>query len=236
MIKKFILLSISVTTAAILLIVLFKEPSSNAKYYDTETIEGIDVFQMDELLSPEIIQKDFHYTIDKILDVHPDPKRHIGVKWDELVKDTLAKLEDPLTIQEFSLILKRFISNLNDSHTAVYPSTVKSRHLPLSLTWTTEGFIVDTNYETYLQRGDKLVSIGNINIEDILDYMNEIISSENKYWVKEMTKNNLQDELFLTELSAVNRDDVTVTVERINGETKTIHVPFSSFTEDKEDT
>ncbi|WP_179298613.1 S41 family peptidase [Evansella halocellulosilytica] len=185
---------------------------------DAGQIEEMDRLHVNDVLSTDVMHEDFDYLLEKIVDVHPDPKRNIGESWEALVKHTKAELETPLSVGEFAIVLKKFTSQLGDSHTLVYPSGVESMKIPIDWEWTKDGLIVLDSLDDQLKRGDAVTHIGDKSIEEILIELEEVISTENEYWLKKQAENDLTEEIYLESLSIIKDDRVPLTVETSNGE------------------
>lgn len=196
-------------------------PTSPAAVYDLDTVSDVEMLELGDQLSPEIMEEEFQFLTEKIKAIHPDPERHISGEWDKHVAETAAKLTEPLPAEIYAGYLAEFTAGLNDAHTAVFPSHINRRALPLQWTWTAEGYILSSPVEGYLEQGDRLVNVGDMDMEQVSSFINTIVSSENHYWVKVMTANYLQDEFALSLLDAVDGDDVTLTVEKFDGTVET---------------
>ena len=195
--------------------------------FDLNNSKGKENFQMMDRLSSNLMIAEFNYLIEKILEVHPDPKRNLNqISWDELIVETESKLEKPLQIMEYFVIIQSFVSKLGDSHTYVYPLTIESRVLQLDIQWFGKELIVTESQIEGINRGDKITHIEGKEINQFINFMAKIISSENEYWLKHLSSQFIRQEIFLSEIVTVKGEHLTITVSNIEGDTKNINIDW----------
>lgn len=201
---------------SILLIILTSCNPSEKRVIGLEEMETRDLLNIDDLISSEIMQTEFEYLVNKILEVHPDPKINIGDNWDHLVEEIKNQLNKPMSAGEYAITLMTFTSKLKDAHTLVYPFNIKTKVIPVKFKWVKDGLSIVESNNPHLETGDLVIKMGELTIEEIFQRMSKVISSENEYWVKEQGKNFLKMELFLRSLSVLKNDTVTLTIDRNN--------------------
>ena len=69
------------------------------KIINTENIERID---FEQYISSEIMIADFNYLVEKILEVHPDPKRNFEGDWNQVIDDMKKDFANPMPIGEYA--------------------------------------------------------------------------------------------------------------------------------------
>ncbi len=145
-----------------------------------------EMLKPEDLLSPDVMKKDFDFMKTKIIEIHPDPKRNID-NWNKAVRDTEKKLERLLTAGEFAQVLMAFTSKLKDAHTTVFPSPEmlrKSKTFPAALEWVKEGLVVTKSFDSSLKAGDLILKMGGRSPEELNEKLSKLISAENEYWEK----------------------------------------------------
>jgi C-terminal processing protease CtpA/Prc len=202
------------------------------KVHDLNNVKDKEVFQITDTLSPDLMVAEFNYLIEKILEVHPDPKRNLNnTSWNELIVETKSKLEKSLQITEYFVIIQSFVSKIGDAHTYIYPSTIESRLLPLDLQWIGDELIVKESQIKGIKRGDKITHMEGKGINEIMDFMGKIISSENEYWLKQQSKHFIRHEMFLSEILTMKGKHLAITVSNIDGDEKNINFDWKNGVE-----
>ncbi|MCA1035042.1 hypothetical protein LCL90_10435 [Bacillus infantis] len=200
-----------------------------------------EMLKPEDLLSPDVMKKDFDFMKTKIIEIHPDPKRNID-NWDKAVRDTEKKLERLLTAGEFAQVLMAFTSKLKDAHTTVFPSPEmlrKSKTFPAALEWVKEGLVVTKSFDSSLKAGDLILKMGGRSPEELNEKLSKLISAENEYWEKKTSLALLHYEIFLKEASIAEKDDtVKATIERdgkqLKAEVKLLENNYSTTGQSKE--
>lgn len=205
--KKTVILVFSILVLLVSTYLVNKIVKSSTHKADLKTFD-------EHYLSSDTMKADFNYLVEKILEVHPDPQRNFNGNWDQLIHEMEKDFDKPMPVMEYAMKLMSFTSQLNDAHTEVYPLNVESKQLPVNFEWVKEGLVISESYEDHLEIGDLVIKIGNHSTDEIFRLMDKFISSENEFWLKVKGKNFLRHEIFLKQLSLINDDSVTLTVER----------------------
>ncbi len=214
--SKFVAMAIFVLLVLFSIVTVYITPTST---YDLNNSRVQEHFQLTDTLSSELMIEEFSYVVEKILEVHPDPKRNIGQEnWDQLIVETRAKLAKPLSIIDYFVITQSFVRKIGDAHTYIFPLTLQSRVLPIEFTWVNNELIVTESQVESISRGDQITRIGNKEVQQLVEFMARIIPSENEYWMKYLSSRYLRQELFLTEQSKDNH--VPVTIKTMDGDVK----------------
>jgi len=166
-----------------------------------------------DMLEPAEMLEDFHYLVDTIESVHPDPYAWIGEEEWERRKDALeAMFTDSLSVTQYYSALSSLVTSVGDAHTILrFEETDKG--LALTFEWVEEGLVIAEDSGQF-RKGDLIQKIGDRSPRQLLDLMDEIVSSENSYRVKEESTRHLRRRPVLEHLGLVQDEAVPLTVER----------------------
>ena len=177
------------------------------------------------MLEPDEMQEDFQFLIDEMLAKHPDPSRKMTKEvWDKRIAEIKSELDSEKSTTDFYFILQEFVAEMEDAHTGLVMLDER-RRLPLLLDWTEEGWTVLESGHG-VEKGDLIVSLGGMEVEEIAKELGRYVSAENPYWKRFRTNFLIKDEYFLKKLSLVKNNQVVVTVEKIQGEKRKVRVPL----------
>lgn len=135
--------------------------------------------------------------------------------------DNLKNMVDKLDYNDIKVEISRVIANVGDAHTAV---KLPVKHiLPMEFYWFKEGiYVVYATQEYKKIEFLKVIEINNILIEDVIDELTEIISHENKSYLKANIVNYIQAIELLYGLMIVdNVDGCIMKFESLSGEIRT---------------
>ena len=143
-----------------------------------------DISKQDSLL------QDYDYFFSQLEQIHPDPYSAYGGKdgFDKAVKqlrDELAN-RDSLTLNEMQVEVTKLISALHDGHTYIgydkAPKKVEDQWVPLKFKVIPDGIIVN-GYTPELEslKGAMLREVEGEPIESVLDCLDKLVVSENRY-------------------------------------------------------
>lgn len=138
--------------------------------------------------------------------------------------DNLKKDVPKLTDEEINYKLQEVVASVGDAHTKYYPNGEQeyfedTKVYPIRFMWFEDELRVHSAYNEYRDLlGLKLISINDINTDEITSIMSSIISFENTEWLKlemilELMKANTLDYLGIT-----NKDSALFVFEDDNGE------------------
>ena len=179
------------------------------------------------LLSTEEMKADLDYLKSCVLQNHPKMLNEETKKEYLNFYETLySKVRTPMSKNNFYFLTMKALARLKDGHTSVdlYSPTYKS--IDLNFVWLDEGLIISEG-NGILKKGDRILAIGNMKPQKILDNMREVISSENDNWVKFKSEQFLPTQEFLSYLNLINKDGkVEVKVERTYGKNDVIRMNF----------
>lgn len=125
------------------------------------------------------------------------PKRHINlyfkVSSDEFDQKVKQLRENISTMIDYEIIVEmmKIVAMVGDAHTRIDPRPAgKFHYLPLGMYWLAEGLYVISalqEYESLL--GKRIISIADLNIEDVHSQLSSIISHENDSWLINQSPN-----------------------------------------------
>jgi len=166
-----------------------------------------------DILEPAEMLEDFHYLVDTIESVHPDRYAHIGEEEWERRKDALeAMFTDSLSATQYYFALSSLVTSAGDAHTILrFEETDKG--LALTSEWVEEGLVIAEDFGQF-RKGDLIQKIGDQSPRQLLDQMDEMVSSENTYRVKDESTRHLRRRPILEHLGLVRDEAVPLTVER----------------------
>ena len=166
-----------------------------------------------DMLQPSEMMEDLHYLVDTIESVHPDPYAYIGEEEWERRKGALeAVFTDSLSAAQYYFALSSLVTSVGDAHTILrFEETDKG--LALTFEWVEEGLVIAEDSGEF-RKGDLILAMGDGSPRQLLDRMDEIVSSENSYRVKDESTRHLRRRPVLEHLGLVRNEAVPLTVER----------------------
>lgn len=172
----------------------------------------------DSTYSIDLIREDMEYFKDSYLGLHQE-LRKTKVRKDFLDKyDRLYNsIDSPITKKELFFRLSQLTVPLEDGH-AIIENPDESYFLPLEFRWTEEGiYVVKSNIEL-VEVGDKIIEITHNDMEELLNKLKTIISTENDYWVKARGSEMLRMQYILAYLNCINSDNsVELEIQKPDG-------------------
>ncbi|WP_102272935.1 S41 family peptidase [Cytobacillus massiliigabonensis] len=177
------------------------------------------------MLKPEEMQEDFQFLIDEILAKHPDPARNMTKEvWDKRIAEIKNELDSEKSTSDFYFILQEFVAEMEDAHTGLVMLDDRKR-LPLLLDWTEEGWtVLESGYG--VEKGDLIVRLGGMEVDEIVKDLGKFVSAENPYWKRFRANFLIKDEYYLKKLSLIKHNHVVVTVENIQGKKRKVRIPL----------
>ena len=143
--------------------------------------------------SKEFLLQDYDYFFSQLEQIHPDPYSAFGGKdeFDKAVKQLRDELASrgSMTLNEMQVEVTRLISALHDGHTYMeYDHATKKeedRWIPLKLKVIPDGIIVN-GYAPELEslKGAMLCEVEGEALELVLNQLDKIVISENRYGLK----------------------------------------------------
>ena len=118
----------------------------------------------------EIIE-DLNFIKTKILNSHYNPYSYLSEDaFNKQFTDIETHLNEKTTIDEFQKLVYPIFVNLNDDHVYVSKFFTSRTVIPLDFKYYDNKFIVTDNFSSQnLEKGDVLISVNNINIENLIE-------------------------------------------------------------------
>jgi hypothetical protein len=165
------------------------------------------------------LTEDFMFIVNTINSTHPLAISGLPCDFVEYVNNNYNKANSK---GELIAVLSRLTALLYDGHTNIEVEySLDDSCINLPCKWLNDGLYVYKNYHELLA-GDKIIAIGNLTTEDVLNSLCEIIPHENNYLVKMRATTypflnyHIFSELVLRYIGALNEAAVQITVLREN--------------------
>lgn len=188
------------------------------------------VFKSEGLLQPQQMKEDMDYLYKNIINTHPKIKeQNFKNEYAKLFEKLYSKIKKQMPAEEFFFIVKEALIPFHDAHTSVYYSVNNNSNIkiiPLRFLWLNDGMIVSNNSDL-LKKGDRIISIGNKTPEQVLKEMENYVPAENNVWVKSRSQDLLFYNVYLNKLGLIDKNDVFVKVEHMNGNIETVKLTLT---------
>lgn len=160
--------------------------------------------------------KDIEYLVVQLNKTHPNPYSKISKDEFNLELSTLKKDLPKLKNYQIELKLQQIIASLGDAHTSLHLNTINfpSKAYPINTWWFGNDLRVigiDKKYEQAL--GCKLIKINNVDINNIINKIDTLISHENNQWLRATNCNYVSNPQILKYFNIINKDKVQFTFE-----------------------
>ena len=194
-----------------------------------ETVNGY-MSKQDSLLL------DYDYFFSQLEQIHPDPYSAFGGKdgFDKAVKQLREELanRDSLTLNEMQVEVTKLISALHDGHTYIgydkAPKKVEDQWVPLKFKVIPDGIIVN-GYTPELEslKGAMLCEVEGEPLESVLDRLDKLVVSENRYGLMGNACRNIGNTNTLRQLfPTFNKEQVSMKFHMVNGKDTLVSLPF----------
>jgi len=171
------------------------------------------ILRSSDVLQPAAMLEDFTYLVEILESVHPDPYELIGqTEWEAMRNELRHLVAGPLSAAQYYFALNTLVTSVGDAHTVLrFEETDKA--LPLTFEWVVEGLVIAEDCGEF-RRGDLVLSVGGLSPPEILDRLQEVVSSENTYRVRDEARWHMRRRPVLEQFGLVQDDSVLFTVER----------------------
>ena len=188
------------------------------------------ISQQDSLL------QDYDYFFSQLEQIHPDPYSAFDGKdgFDKAVKQLRNELanRDSLTLNEMQVEVTKLISALHDGHTYIgydkAPKKVEDQWVPLKFKVIPKGIIVN-GYTPELEslKGAMLCQVEGEPLESVLDRLDKLVVSENRYGLMGNACRNIGNTNTLRQLfPTFNKEQVSMKFRMANGKDTLVSLPF----------
>ena len=180
--------------------------------------------------------QDYDYFFSQLEQIHPDPYSAFGGKdeFDKAVKHLRDELvsRDSMTLNEMQVEVTRLISVLHDGHTYMgydnAPKKVEDQWVPLKFKVIPEGIIVN-GYTPELEslKGAMLREVEGEALESVLDRLDKLVISENRYGLMRNACRNIGNTNTLRQLfPTFNKEQVSMRFRMANSKDTLVSLPF----------
>ena len=194
-------------------------PSSN---FGCSPVQENNSIAPTDILSSEMMQKDFEYVVNKLKNVHPATVEGFTETQKKIISDILKKIQRPLTKEKFFFTVNELFHSFHDAHTTQWLSF--SQGIDLPLVWLQDGLYIAKNTDI-LRQGDWIQTIGGQQVPQLRDKLNQILWTENDHLVRLEGPWMLSARPYLEHLGLIENDGVAVTFQRA-GKNHTIRIPI----------
>ncbi|MCT4612558.1 MAG: S41 family peptidase [Clostridia bacterium] len=150
-------------------------------------------------------REDFKFLVNKFRDAHIACMGKLKDEQLNIVKYIEEKIKEGTEELDFALLLNEFVCSFKDAHSSINISGYSKRMIDLNLIWLDSGIYVLKSLGP-VKQGDKLLSIGRMNNNELLEELWKIIPSENEYWIKSSIY-LIKYEIYLRKLGLINKDE-----------------------------
>ncbi len=194
------------------------------------------------LSKQDSLLQDYDYFFSQLEQIHPDPYCALGGKdgFGKAVKQLRDELadRDTLTLNEMQVEVTKLISSLHDGHTYIgydkAPKKVEDQWVPLKFKVIPDGIIVN-GYTPELEslKGAMLREVEGEPLESVLDRLDKLVVSENRYGLmgkacRNIGNNNTLRQLFPT----FNKEQVSMKFRLVNGMDTDLGMHFATKVSD----
>lgn len=154
---------------------------------------------------------DLEYVIERLEQIHPMTVNGFSYQQNAIISNIRQAINGPIRKNEFFFLINQLFHSFKDAHTNVWSSWKEG--IPIPLLWLENQLVVEFDTE-YHQRGDKIITIGNRDVDFLYNELKSIICGENNHYVKLMGQSFLISSTFLDYYNLINDDSVTIMIER----------------------
>lgn len=220
--KKIILVVIFILVALISGIYFYsKKPKAvYIPYYKTQRAA-------EEVMTKEQMHRDIDALVQTLKNVHPKSYKGLTKAQEEIIASVYYRVTKDMKVGDFYFLANEIICSFKDAHTSMtLTPNSKDKILDAELMWLQDGLYAKGD-KGGLIKGDRILSIGNKSVSQILKAFEKIIPAENTQWIRVKGLSNLIKEPYLNHLGLVNGGYATMKIDR-QGEEITLDVPLVS--------
>lgn len=181
---------------------------------------------------------DFDKFVEYLEETHPDPYTAFGGRllFYQKVSRIRESLRDDSVTDRNGLAknISEFIACLHDGHTLVKGNVIEGtpRYLPLRFRHVADALLIKEASDS-LRRliGGKVLSAAGVALDELMERMSRIRTSENNSGSLENLRYHLNDERYLKRLTGISTDSVVMEIGLSDGSIERIKVPFLSYEE-----
>jgi hypothetical protein len=166
-------------------------------------------------VSPEMMQEDFEYVVEKLSNVHPMTIGGFPEAQKRIMANIQEIIREPQTKEAFFFLVNELFHSFHDAHTTMW--LVFSRGIDLPLIWLRDGLYVERDTDV-LKRGDRILSLGGQTVPRLCEKLNQILWTENNHLVRLEGTWMLTSRPYLQHLGLIDHDRVDVAYLRAGRE------------------
>lgn len=198
---------------------------SQIRKVDVDEVKVEPQILSDTLMSKDDMKEDLDYLVETLKNVHPKALKGLSEEQNNIVKNSYAKIENPLKVGEFYFVVNEIACSFKDAHTSLYLyENDDDKVMDLPKVWLNDGMYIREDFQEF-RKGDKIESIGGKAPNELLEELSKIIPAENQQWVKVMGNVALTKEPYLNYLEVIKDSKVNIEVLR-DGEIVNMEIPL----------
>lgn len=155
---------------------------------------------IDTALGPRRMETDLDELAATVDAVHPAAIDGAPSAVRDAIEEARTRIRSGIDRATFEASLNHVLLALHDSHSTL-AAPHATRHIDLPIAWLDEGPIV-THDTSHLRRGDRVVSIGGLPPEEILERLRGLIPTENDWWLRHVAEQSIRSDGVLRALGA----------------------------------
>lgn len=145
-------------------------------------------------------------------------------KYQPYIDKAQNQSSQPMDLDHFYFIINELLTQLHDGHTTAYPDVKDDIPIPGTY-WSETGLLVSQKTKDF-KLGDKILSIGGKNTDELLNNLVQFIPAEHMGWVKAQARDFLPTGSYLRYFHLIGQDNkVELEVEN-NGKVRTVMLPL----------
>jgi hypothetical protein len=166
------------------------------------------------ILTPGQMEEDLDYVVRILRNVHPATYEGFSEQQVAAIDAAYQRIQEPMPAARFYFLANTVICSTQDAHTHLRPMKgLLDRRIDVPIISLSDGFYVRADREPFKQ-GDRIVALGEKDIETVIDAMRPLIPAENDYWRKRGMAERLQRREYLDYLGVIESNAVDASVER----------------------
>jgi len=151
-------------------------------------------------------EEDFEYLIEKLPESHKNLYANISRSEFRKKAESLKRRIPQLSRNEILVEISRLVASVGDAHTTI--AFKPSMAYPFSFRWFEDGIVNLMTVEKHSHTlNKKLVAINRVKIDEVVSALSEVISHENRAWIKKMVPQYLVFTAYLDGLGIVEMNE-----------------------------
>lgn len=209
-----IMIKISLKVVSIIVLVCFLSLAvyNSPSFWAVNTYSDQVQVDNNQLLTTEEMEEDLDYLIDRMENVHPKTRNGLNDKQKEKIQSIKMDIQKPLLAKEFYFQVNALINTLEDAHSTMFFIETEDC-FRAHFIWISDGLYINEDLDM-AKKGDQVIKIGDLTVNQILEKMRCIVPAENDYWIKKRSESYLQKKSILEYLGVVDDSEVKLILRR----------------------